>query len=1186
MYLRSLELQGFKSFPDRIRLDFDKGITAVVGPNGSGKSNIGDAVRWVLGEQSSKTLRGSKMEDVIFAGTQLRKPMGFAQVTLDIANDDHTLPLDDDDVAVTRKLYRSGESEYMINGKPCRLKDICELFMDTGMGRDGYSIIGQGRIAEIISARSGERRDIFEEAAGIAKFRFRKEEAENKLKNAEENILRLNDIVSALEARVEPLRIQSEKAQKFLTLSERKKTAEITVWVHELDDIKKTLGELEDRILINTGEYDSTEAEIEQTEQRMQELARDMQDSSVRIEELRQKIHDLEQAETKLHSEIAVCENEIGHCEQNIAEYEEKRKNAANSDAETEKEAKAALDELSAAEKDISENRAECVKAENALSELADRQTAAEKALEEKNIKLNSLNMTRSRFTADAENRRAETDNLRAQLAVGNERSENADKELSALEEEKKNAVSAREKLDITAAEQQNKLSGLERLLKSKSDRLSETEDSINAGNIQISELEQRIKVLRELESSMEGFNNAVRQVLRAASNKRLGGICGTVPQLISVSNEYSTAVETALGGALQNIVTENEEAAKAGIAWLKSNNAGRATFLPLTSIRGNKLNERGLAEMNGFVAIASELVTFDEKYRNIIEYTLGRTAVAEDLDTAAVIAKRFGYRFRIVTLDGQVINAGGSFTGGSASRSGGVLTRKAEIDELTEKRDMFSEKLRGLKEHHTKLKAETEKLRFDTEAQKDKMRVIEQDKIRFEEEIKRIDQLYSQTRNAMMTVREQYDIIMKRISELGDSAESSEKEISRLDSEISALEAGASADTGLKERLTGEKDALLEKISQLKIREAELIKDKQAIKDRIDRIEERRRISGDDTVRLLKMTEEQKNIIAEKKQRIEECRQELMSSKDRISAVTDGITDVQAESREKEKESTMLRRRSRELSDKKESFASERTRLEERKNNVTNSRDEIINSMAEQYEIYPSEAESIAEEVSDMPALRRELADLKQKIRSLGSVNVAAIEEYKEVSGQYEFMSGELKDVETSKKKLEDLIDELTETMKKQFSDSFALITKNFKEVFSELFGGGSADLALTDPENVLGSGIEINVAPPGKVIKSLSLLSGGEQAFVAIALYFAIFKIKPSPFCILDEIEAALDDVNVTRYAQYLRHFTDTTQFIAITHRRGTMEEADVLYGVTMQQKGISKLLKMEQPPPEDIN
>lgn len=1185
MYLKSLELQGFKSFPDRIKLDFNKGITAVVGPNGSGKSNIGDAVRWVLGEQSSKTLRGAKMEDIIFAGTQSRKPMGYAKVTLCIDNSDRTLNVDSDEAYITRSLDRSGDSEYLINGKNCRLKDVTELFMDTGMGRDGYSIIGQGRIAEIVSAKSGERRDIFEEAAGISKSRARKEESERRLAAAEENILRLKDIVSALEARIEPLRKQSEKAAEFISLSERKKILDITVWVDQYKELKKVLEELEDKILINSGEYSNIEADIERTEQRMQQLTRDMQSSRIKIDELQQKIRDTEAADSKINADIAVCENEIKHCEENIAEYKKRIEDAENSDLESNEKIKNKLAEKKENEQNISENIKNIALTEKELSSLISEEKVFNKEFEGESSALNELYIARSKHTAAIETNRKSIDDIKAQSKLSKNQLDELKNSLAGFDKEKTDVENGIKLLNEKNTDENNRLSGLTRLLEAKDSGLEAAEKEYRDSTLKIKETEQKLSFLTSLENSMEGFNNAVRQVLRAEKNHSLRGIHGTVSHILKVDGKYSAAIETALGGALQNIITENEECAKEAIRFLKETKGGRATFLPITSVNGYKLNNPPENE-DGFIALACDLTEYDEKYRGIVYSLLGRIAVCEDLDCASDIARKFGYKFKIVTLDGQVINAGGSYTGGSMSKSAGVLSRKTEIDKLNKDKEELDTKISELRKKRDRLKAESDKLHFDSEAIKERITTVKSDLIRFEAEQKRIETVKQQTEKQILAVTGQSDIIEKRIAGIRSDIADSEKRLEEINKAI-----------GEKERTTGEKSekmrtisekrtALSQRLSELNISKAELAKDSESIAEEIRRIEEQRRILGDDSAQLAVLIDGQLKNIEEKKAEIEGLKTRLDSSKDIIESLNSGISDTKSKSFEKEAENTELRRKSRELSDMKEKTAAERIRLDERKKSVIENSDEIIRSMEEQYEVYLSEAENLALKDGKISEYKSELAEIKQKIRSLGSVNVAAIEEYKEVSENYRNMSEQLDDVVSSKNKLEKIIADLTESMKTRFSESFVMINDNFKRIFTELFGGGKAELIMTDPDNVLESGIEINVAPPGKVIKSLSLLSGGEQAFVAIALYFAILYIKPAPFCILDEIEAALDDVNVARYAEYLRHYTDTTQFIAVTHRRGTMEEADVLYGVTMQQKGISKLIKLDQPPKEDIN
>lgn len=1179
MYLESLEMQGFKSFPDKIKLDFHKGLTAVVGPNGSGKSNIGDAVRWVLGEQSSKTLRGGKMEDVIFAGTTQRKPMGFAQVTLNIVNNRGLLQIPADRVSVTRKLYRSGESEYMINGSQVRLKDIYELFMDTGLGREGYAIIGQGRVAEIVSAKSGERREIFEEAAGISKFRYKKAEAERRLSAAQENILRLNDIMGELESRVEPLRIQSEKAAKFLELSDRKKSLEIAVWVKQLDDLKARLEEISDKILINKSEYDAVEADISRLEAEAEDLQTKMESSSLKIEEMRAKILEAEKSNTQLHSDIAVFENDISHCRETIADIEKQQENAENSGEENRRIIEEKLALVKKAEEDISDTEEKHKAASEELNKLSSEQDSFDSKFSDVNGALGKLYIRQSELKIAVTTGDAGKTELAEQLKHCREQEEQLRENGEQLSAEKRETEDGVRMLEEKSGEVNNRVNGLTKLWQGRSEKLALTKKEFEDISFSIRDKEQRIRMLTDLENSMEGFAHSVKHVLKASRTGQLRGVYGSVAQLIKVEAKYSLAIETALGGALQNIVVDNEETAKRGIRLLQESKAGRATFLPVTSVKGNRLEERGLEDCAGFVSLAVDIVGFDENLTGVFNSLLGRIAVAEDIDDATVIAKKFGYKFKIVTLDGQVINAGGSFTGGSAAKSSGVLTRKNDIEKLENERNKLSARVGEVKQSMEKLQAETDKLGFDIEGAKDELRVIGEDKIRFESEIKRIESLLEQNELQIKAAVENAKRYAEKIKENDRNTAEAEENLRKCEEDIAELEKQAADSEEMRSEIKEKREKLSEKLSEMKLYQLERSKDKDALEAEIKQLEEQFSALGDNSARLAVALEEQKKIISEKEKLIEERKSSLENAADAVSEINAKILGEQSAKREMEQKSNEGRVKIRSLTDDREKFSREMTRLEERQGAVQNNYDGIISDMQEQYGMYLSEARETAAPVEDLLTVQRELNEIKQKIRGLGNVNVAAIEEYKEVSERYNFMRGQLDDVETSKRELEQLIEELTDNMRRQFSESFNQINENFKEIFVELFGGGRAELTLTDPEDVLESGIEINVAPPGKVIKSLSLLSGGEQAFVAIAIYFAILKIKPAPFCILDEIEAALDDINVVKYAQYLRNFTDTTQFILVTHRRGSMDEADVMYGVTMQEKGISRVLKLDQ-------
>ncbi|MGN0603340.1 MAG: chromosome segregation protein SMC [Oscillospiraceae bacterium] len=1181
MYLESLELQGFKSFPDKIKLTFDKGITAVVGPNGSGKSNIGDAVRWVLGEQSSKTLRGGKMEDVIFSGTQFRKPMGFASVTLNIVNNRGILQIPSEQVSVTRKLYRSGESEYMINGAQVRLKDICELFMDTGLGRDGYSIIGQGRVAEIVSAKSGERREIFEEAAGISKFRYKKAEAERKLAAAQDNILRLRDIIGELESRVEPLRVQSEKAEKFLEYSETKKSLEITVWVRQLDDLKKSLDEISDKLLISTNEYNGVEADISRLEDELTKLSESMQENALRTEELRNRILESERANTQIHSDIAVCENEIRHANEAIEEIKKQQELSENTGEENRKATEEKLAAVKAAEAELEQTRTDYIAASEELSKASSEKDSFDSKSAEVQNELNKLYIKQSELGVSITTGKQSAEDMKAQLEAADGREEALRTSLEDLKREKTECTDGLALIDEKTEELNNRIGGITKLYSARKEKLEAAKKQLEELGFSIRDKEQRIRMLADLENSMEGFAHSVKQILKASKSGQLSGVYGSAAQLIKVESKYSVAIETAMGGALQNIVVENEDIAKRGIRLLQETKAGRATFLPLTSVKGNRLNENGLDKCEGFVALAVDLVGFEPKFEGVYNSLLGRIVIAEDIDLGTLIAKKYGYKFRIVTLDGQVINAGGSFTGGSVSKSSGVLTRKNDIEKLTNEKNALEAKLFELRSGAEKLKAETDKLGFDIEGAKEELSVVAADKIRFEAELKRIEAMAAQNEEQLSGSEAAKTALKNRISETEAAAKAAEEALVALENEIAEKEKHVSENDEQRRLMQEKREALSEKMSSLKLRETEIAKDIEAIKGEIARLEAQSLEIGGNSARLVIELDGKNRFIEEKKAEIDALNAKLEGAKDEAAEINERIAVLRSESRDMEQKSNETRRQIREMNDDKEKFSREMTRLEERKVSVQSSYDKIIADMSEQYNMYLSEAVEIAKPVENLLVIQRDLAEIKQKIRALGNVNVAAIEEYKEVSERYEFMSGQLNDVESSKRELERLIEELTETMRRQFTDSFNRINENFKQIFVELFGGGRAELTLTDPDDVLESGIEIKVAPPGKVINNLSLLSGGEQAFVAICIYFSILKIKPAPFCILDEIEAALDDINVVKYAQYLRNFTDTTQFILVTHRRGSMDEADVMYGVTMQEKGISKILRLEQPP-----
>lgn len=1179
MYLKSLEIQGFKSFPDKVSLTFDKGLTAVVGPNGSGKSNIGDSVRWVLGEQSTKTLRGNKMEDVIFSGTVARRPMGFAAVTLNIDNSDSTLSDMGDEIAVTRKLYRSGESEYMINGKSCRLKDINELFMDTGLGRDGYSIIGQGRIAEIVGAKSSERRDIFEEAAGISKFRYKKLEAERKLTAAQENLLRLSDILSELENRVEPLRVQSEKAQKFIKLAEERKRLELSVWITRLDELKEKLDKLDEKILLSRGEYENTENDIAREEEKLQDSYREMQRCTARSDALRQRMLKEEQDSSKKKSDIAVFENDINHCAEAIRkakismeDSEETRRDLHLRIKETEKK-------IVVLEQKKSELLSETESVEKEFETAEEKNTQLGDSVERAGSEINDLYIKRSElnFAAEAAKQHALDDEKRLRELLDS--TNDIEAAVGGYNEKIKKNTSELDSNLKKSEELKNKLSGLEKLYSSRKEAFEQAKSSFEKALYELKNCQQRRKILIDLENSMEGFAGSVKQILKASKQGRLSGVYGTVAQNIGVEGKYALAVETALGGSMQNIIVENEDSAKRGIRFLKEQHGGRATFLPITSVKGYELCENGLENCTGYVAKASEIVTYNEKFSGIIASLLGRIVIAEDIDSAANIAKKYGYKFRIVTLDGQVVNAGGSFTGGSSQKSAGVITRKNEIDKLDSEINSLTVQREEFNAKMEKLRAESEKLRYDRESVKSELSGCEAARIRINAELTSLNTLVEQLKASAENSDRQQAEFESRISASKEAESNARSEAEALEEQIKVAEQRLAEGQNSREKLRLERAELSERLSQLKIRDMEISKDIQSQKSDVERIKSEIELLDSGSSRFEDEIERQNRIISEKREEIERLSAELENTgrnAERYSAEIKRYQEVHAEQNRLAGE---IQKGMKQLNEAKEKLSGDITRLEERHEAAERDSDSIIRQLMDVYEMTHSEALKNAEKTDDITASQAELASVKNKIRALGSVNVDAVEEYREVSERYEFMSSQIADVQNSKRELERIISELTEEMCRIFAESFRVINSNFKEIFVELFGGGKAELILSDPENVLESGIEISVAPPGKVIKNLISLSGGEQSFVAIAIYFAILKLRPAPFCILDEIDAALDEVNVRKYAQYLKNFTDTTQFVLVTHRRSAMEEANVLYGVTMQEDGISKLLKMEQ-------
>ena len=1178
MRLKALEIQGFKSFPDKTKISFNQGMTAVVGPNGSGKSNISDAMRWVMGEQSTKTLRGGKMEDVIFAGTAKRKPQGAATVSLSFDNSGRELSVENDEVTITRKYYRSGDSEYLINGEQVRLKDVNELFMDTGLGKDGYSMIGQGKIAEIVGAKSKERREIFEEAAGISKYRYRKAEAERKLEQAQENLLRLYDILGELEGRVEPLRIQSEKAAQFIELADRKKSLEVSLWLKTLDKYKAALKAQENKYLIAKGDEERLALEIERIEEKISGAYEQMKDCLVKSEEYQNIKSNLQNRIGELKSEIAVKQNDILHNEEHIARVEEELKRQQESDAEAEAEIAAKEAQLLKIKADLDALFIEREEKQQELQSLTQQGDEFDSRLQALNAEGNQIVLDLSRYNMTVLN----LENLSADEQ---QRLHNAQQEASTLEAQLQSEQETMTELKGLLEEIKGKkdglsnaLSGLTMKLKSRQEKYEASRQEYAALDLSVKEKLQKAKLLTDLEQNLEGFAFSVKTVMKSAKDGALRGVHGTVAQLVNVKKEYSVAVETALGGALQQVIVEDESAAKAAIRLLSERKAGRATFLPLTSVKGNLLDVQGLSNYGGYVALASELVSYDDKYAGIVRSLLGRIAVVDDLDTAIAISKKYGYKFRIVTLDGQQVNAGGSFTGGSAAKNQGILSRKNEAEQLkveagrlNEQKTLMEQKLREMSEQIRSLQAQIEGTNSE-------MIVANEDQLRFSGDLQRYEQSRVQLLGRQEQLSAQTAESRRRIDESAAGIADAKEQIEALLKRQAALKEELSGFEGSQGDLTLKRQELSEALNQLAHREIEWQKDMEAISAATHELRSRKQKSEVEKAALLAQKEGYITVVEELKQSIAAREKDGETFASQILEYDQKIKAVLEKRQQIEGETTKFRAEEREVSAKKEAAAGELARLEEQKLSAQKDYDTIIARLWEDYELTRSEASAIAVGIEDQNAAQKELNSIKNKIKALGTVNLSAIEEYKEVSERYEFLKEQVGDASRSKDELTRLIAALTKEMETIFSENFQKINENFSRIFVELFGGGKASLTLNDPDDILNSGIEINVQPPGKIIKNLASLSGGEQSFVAIAIYFAILKVRPSPFCVLDEIEAALDDVNVNKYASYLRMLSDKTQFIMITHRRGTMEEADVLYGVTMQEEGVSKLLELK--------
>lgn len=1178
MKLKAVEMQGFKSFPDRTKLTFDDGITVIVGPNGSGKSNISDAIKWVFGEQSVKSLRGAKMEDVIFGGSASRKPTGFAWVSLFIDNTDRSIDIDTDEVVITRRLYRSGESEYRINNNPVRLKDINETFMDTGLGRDGYSVIEQGKIAEIVSAKSTQRREIFEEAAGISKFRYRKTEAERKLTQAEDNLIRLRDIMQELEDRVGPLKAQSEKAKQYVVLAEEKKSLEISLWLEQLAKLGRQMAELEDKTLLAANDRTTAQKRLEEIERETEEIQQKTQELNLYIEHKRDRIREWETAISEAKVNAAVKQNTVTHNEDTIRELQDEWERSMLSAGELEEKLTGLREDCALLQKEAEETARRWEESQKALE--AKRQEERRLATEQSALALQKQelqeNIHRAELSAETAGTLAEETVDRLEALRG--QAKNKDENLTRLREELAGHRAFAEELRERLESLQNSKNGYLFKLKSRSDKITEVESRQRNSEKLAGEKLQRAQVLTDLEKNYESFNNSVKFVMKQAGAGALRGVIGPVSALIRTESRYSTAVEIALGAAIQNIVVQDETAAKRAIALLKERGAGRATFLPITNIRANPIRESDLAARGGYVGLASELVQCEERYRAVMDSLLGRTVVAEDIDAAAAIAKAYGYRYRVVTLDGQVVNAGGSLTGGSVNKNASILSRRGEIDALTAEAKKYAAQVEELETQLTELRREADTIRATVEGIAAEEKTAREDLISAQTLVSRLTASTEEAEQLNEQALREYDELTARVEELRKQKLTGGELVKKLTEEVARLNRMDVESTAAHTALTEAIEEAARQVTDLQMEAITRRKDCEAAQSVIAQLENQQ--SGSEAA-LTELRQKQEQLQKENeaiRAEIEEITTGAAGGGSEIETLRRDIKEADGQKDTLEARRSILTRESGDAITKREAAASELVRLQEKSEAMQEQQNGISTKMWEEYELTRSEAAETAIPLEDVPAAQKRLTELRGRIRGLGAVNVAAIEEYEEVSGRYRFMKEQIDDAENAKRELTRLIAELSAKMSAIFTERFAGINRHFGEIFRELFGGGHAELRLTDATDPLETGIEIIVQPPGKIIKNLSALSGGEQAFVAICIYFAILRVNPAPFVLIDEIEAALDDVNVGKFAAYLHRMTDHTQFISITHRRGTMEQGDVLYGVTMEEEGISKLLRLD--------
>ena len=1174
MYLKALEIQGFKSFPDKTVLNFGEDITAIVGPNGSGKSNISDAIRWVMGEQSAKGLRGAKMEDVIFGGTAKRVQVGFAQVTLVIDNTEHIFPsMEESEVAVTRRYYRSGESEYYINRQSVRLRDVTELFMDTGMGREGYSIIGQGKIDEILSAKSGERREIFEEAAGISKFRHRKEEAERKLERTEENLVRINDKISELELQVGPLREQAEKAKRFLVLRDELRLLEISVWLTNLDELKAGARKLELDFRAAEAQRDEARAALDALYTEGERCGELMRQKDMEAETVRAQAAEADGQVKEQESAVAVLESTIAHNEENIRRAEAEL-------AETDSRAGGLHQQASEQEARIAEIDRALTQLGSDLEALLEKARIAAEQAGGQQSQAEALRGREAMAVAAAADSRAECAAIAAETSQILERKEAAQRDQAQtqaqLENSRQEAKANRRALEDArdeAAAAANIIAGHSLRMEERKKKAAAAGDERVRLTMDAGALDNRIRLLTEMEREYEGFSKAVKVVMQAKSSLR--GIHGPVANLMKTDSRYSLAIEIALGGGLQNIVVDREEDAKAAINFLKQRDGGRATFLPLTAIRGDELRQAGVEQDFGFVGIASHLVSFDPQYTQIFQNLLGRTVIVEDMDCGIAMARKYRNAFRIVTLDGQVINRGGSMTGGSTSRSAGVLSRAAELAKLHDRAAAMREKLLSAQREEEAAKRELTAAQYELETAEGQRRQAEDEVLRLEGAKNHFDLLLRSLEEKLAELTGELASLEERLGDNARRAAAAEKAVAEQEALAERLRAQAEEAISGQSELLAQSGALTEEVAGKKAERSALTAEREAT---TRRAEDLRRLAEEltgDRRQKEQAVQTYRANIEHAQQEIGQCRAAAEELRQRQQSFRERLLVLGEEKLALEAERTAHNRQSQEMNENLLNLERAASRLEQKIAASAMEQKQILDRLWEHYELSHSDAQTQRVELESVPKASRRIGELKRDINALGAINIGAIEEFDRVNGRYTYLTDQRDDVEKAKGELSTIIQEITNQMTDIFAQQFRLINESFQSTFTDLFGGGAAQLELEDESNILDCGIEIKAQPPGKSLKTISLLSGGEKAFVAIALYFAILKVHPTPFCVMDEIEAALDEPNVIRVARYMRRLAGKTQFIVITHRRGTMEEADVLYGVTMQEQGVSKIL-----------